>query len=32
MDEQTTGQNISLIYEAMRDGRMQPVVILILLN
>jgi len=27
VDEQTTGQNISLIYEAIRDGRLQSVIL-----
>ena len=27
VDEQTTGQNISLIHEAMRDGAMQPIIV-----
>jgi phenylalanine ammonia-lyase len=27
VDEQTTGQNISLIYEAIRDGALQPVIV-----
>lgn len=27
VDEQTTGQNISLIHEAIRDGQLQPVIV-----
>jgi phenylalanine ammonia-lyase len=27
LDEQTTGQNISLIHEAIRDGQLQPVIV-----